>query len=143
MNPCRLLTVTIFALLPLTMPVAENNTALKDCPDSPNCVSSLAEDNRHSIEAFRITGEVDTTWQALINMLGREQRTKLVEQLENYLHVEVTSLIFRFVDDVEFLLLPHERLIHVRSASRTGYRDFGVNRKRIEKYREQLFAPTE
>jgi uncharacterized protein (DUF1499 family) len=53
----------------------------------------------------------------------------------NYLHVEMRSLMFRFVDDVEFSLAASAGLIHVRSASRVGYSDFGVNRKRVERIR--------
>lgn len=117
------------------MPVSANNRTLKDCPDSPNCVSSLSVDSAHAIEPIRIQGEVDAAWKKLIELMNAEKRTNIVEQTDRYLHAEVTSLIFRFVDDVEFLLLPEERLIHVRSASRTGYSDFGVNRKRVERLR--------
>ncbi|MEE9422172.1 MAG: DUF1499 domain-containing protein, partial [Gammaproteobacteria bacterium] len=69
-------------------------------------------------------------------ILKSTKRTKIVEHLELYLHVEATSLIFRFVDDVEFLISPDENIIHVRSASRIGRSDWGVNRKRIERIRK-------
>jgi len=62
-------------------------------------------------------------------------RTKLVEEDETYLHYEVTSLLFRFVDDVEFLFDDDTKTIHFRSASRTGYGDLGVNRTRMEQLR--------
>jgi uncharacterized protein (DUF1499 family) len=62
-------------------------------------------------------------------------RTKLVEEDETYLHYEVTSLLFRFVDDVEFLFDDDTKTIHFRSASRTGYGDLGVNRTRMEQVR--------
>ena len=52
---------------------------------------------------------------------------------EHYLHAEFTSRIFRFVDDVEFLL--EDGIIHVRSASRVGRWDLGANRARIEDIR--------
>jgi len=54
---------------------------------------------------------------------------------ETYLHYEATSLLLRFVDDVEFLLDDETKTIHFRSASRTGYGDLGVNRKRMEQVR--------
>jgi uncharacterized protein (DUF1499 family) len=62
-------------------------------------------------------------------------RAKLVEEDETYLHYEVTSLLFRFVDDVEFLFDDDTKTIHFRSASRTGYGDLGVNRTRMEQVR--------
>ncbi len=62
-------------------------------------------------------------------------RIKLVEEEDSYLHYEFTSLLFRFVDDVEFLFEDATKTIHFRSASRVGYGDFGVNRKRMEEIR--------
>ena len=62
-------------------------------------------------------------------------RTKLVEEEDAYLHYEFTSLLLRFVDDVEFVLDDETKTIHFRSASRTGYGDFGVNRQRMEEIR--------
>ena len=63
------------------------------------------------------------------------KRTKIVTETKNYLHAEFASAIWRFVDDVEFSFDDHAKLIHVRSASRLGYSDFGVNRKRVEAIR--------
>jgi len=62
-------------------------------------------------------------------------RTKLVEEDESYLHYEFTSLLLRFVDDVEFLFEDESKTIHFRSASRIGYGDIGVNRSRMEQVR--------
>ena len=62
-------------------------------------------------------------------------RAKLVEEDEDYLHYEFTSLLLRFVDDVEFVFDDATRTIHFRSASRTGYSDLGVNRRRMEEIR--------
>ena len=62
-------------------------------------------------------------------------RTKLVEEDESYLHYEFTSLMLRFVDDVEFVFDDESKTIHFRSASRTGYGDLGVNRSRMEQVR--------
>jgi uncharacterized protein (DUF1499 family) len=62
-------------------------------------------------------------------------RTKLVDEDESYLHYEFTSLLLRFVDDVEFLFDEATKTIHFRSASRLGHSDFGVNRKRMEQMR--------
>jgi uncharacterized protein (DUF1499 family) len=62
-----------------------------------------------------------------------------VESEERYLHAEVRSLVFRFVDDLEFLLQP-DGLIQVRSAARSGYSDLGVNRRRVERIRQRFQA---
>ena len=62
-------------------------------------------------------------------------RAKLVEEDEDYLHYEFTSLLLRFVDDVEFVFDDATKTIHFRSASRTGYSDLGVNRRRMEEIR--------
>jgi uncharacterized protein (DUF1499 family) len=64
-------------------------------------------------------------------------RVRLIKVAENYIHAEFTSLIFRFVDDVEFLYNPLKNVIDVRSASRVGYSDLGVNRARVEKIRSK------
>jgi uncharacterized protein (DUF1499 family) len=64
-----------------------------------------------------------------------ENRVTVVEERKDYLHAEIRSLIFRFVDDIEFSLAADAGLINVRSASRMGYSDFGVNRKRVERIR--------
>ena len=63
-----------------------------------------------------------------------------MEDTGAYLHVEFTSAIFRFVDDVEFLFDAGSGTIHMRSASRAGYSDFGVNRRRMEAIRSQFDA---
>jgi len=65
-------------------------------------------------------------------------RTRLVEEDETYLHYEFTSLLLRFVDDVEFLLDDEMKTVHFRSASRTGHGDFGVNRRRMEDIRSRI-----
>jgi len=66
------------------------------------------------------------------------KRTKIVTEKEDYIHVEFRSAIWRFVDDVEFYLGDDGETIHVRSASRMGRSDMGVNRKRVERIREKF-----
>jgi uncharacterized protein (DUF1499 family) len=68
------------------------------------------------------------------------KRTRIVEDTGAYLHVECTSAVFRFVDDVEFLFDDGSGTIFMRSASRSGYSDFGVNRRRMEAIRSQFDA---
>ncbi len=114
--------------------------SLLPCPTSPNCVSSLATDKTHFIAPFKIIGTINTASLALKNALLSQSRTVITQETENTLHAEATSLVFRFVDDVDVLLDSETRLFHIRSASRVGYGDFGVNRKRVEALRSQLQA---
>lgn len=111
---------------------------LASCPDSPNCVSTQAEDEEHGIDPIHYEGDTATVQQLLKESLSERPRTKIVTEKENYLHAEVTSLIFRFVDDVEFWIDEEHKLIHFRSASRVGRSDLGVNRKRMESLRQTI-----
>ncbi|MGI1670858.1 MAG: DUF1499 domain-containing protein [Neptuniibacter sp.] len=117
------------------------NGQLMPCPSSPNCVSSQAEDNAHFIEPIKASGSLAQVKKTLMNVLLHSVRATVTQTEGNYIRAEFFSLIFRFVDDVEFLIVeqgPDEILVHVRSASRVGYSDFGVNRKRIEKIRSRF-----
>jgi len=67
----------------------------------------------------------------LFRIVQGMKRAKIVSATPNYLHVEFRSALFQFVDDVEFVLDDAARVIHFRSASRTGWYDFGVNRRRM------------
>ena len=69
----------------------------------------------------------------LVDIVGAMPRTTIVRERENYLHIEFRSRLFRLVDDVEFYLEDERGLIQFRSASRRGYSDMGVNRRRMEK----------
>lgn len=114
---------------------------LAPCPKSPNCVSSMASDEEHAIEPFIYEGvDKRKAYEALLNVLSTQARIEIVTRDENYLHVTFKSKIFRFRDDVEFYFPGDESIIHVRSASRVGYSDMGVNRKRVEKLRKEFDA---
>lgn len=73
----------------------------------------------------------------LKGIVGAMPRARIVEAADNYLHAEFTSALFRFVDDVEFLIDPAAHVIHFRSASRVGYSDLGANRRRMEELRRR------
>lgn len=111
---------------------------LKDCPDRPNCVSSIARDQDRHVAPFAYAGDRRRAIEVLVRVLSEEPRTTIVEKREGYLHVEFRSKIFRFVDDVEFYFPVDQPLVHVRSASRVGYSDLGVNRKRVETLRARF-----
>jgi uncharacterized protein (DUF1499 family) len=113
---------------------------LAPCPDRPNCVSSDAEDQAHRIDPLVIGSDPGKFWETLQTVLRTRPRTRIVAVTDDYLHAEEKSRIFGFVDDIEFHLRPAEGIAAVRSASRTGYSDLGVNRKRIEQIRAELKA---
>lgn len=108
---------------------------LDPCPSSPNCVSTQAQDEGHAIAPFHYRKSRAEAKEALKEVIRSLPRSKLVEEDESYLHYEFTSLLLRFVDDVEFLFDDKSKSIHFRSASRTGYGDLGVNRSRVEEIR--------
>ncbi|WP_246247142.1 DUF1499 domain-containing protein [Candidatus Methylobacter favarea] len=111
---------------------------LAACPQSPNCVSSQATDKDHFIAPFKISGKTEDAWKALKQALAGQSRTLITQETGNTLHAEAASLVFRFVDDIDVVIDHNAKLIHIRSASRTGYSDFGVNRRRMEALRSKL-----
>ena len=128
------LSLYVCILLSATHATAGPNR-LSPCPDSPNCVSSLSTDPARLIEPLRYTGSLTDARQKLISLLENSKRARLISVETDYIHAEFRSLIFKFADDVEFYFSSEDRIIHVRSASRTGYYDFGVNRRRVERLR--------
>jgi uncharacterized protein (DUF1499 family) len=110
---------------------------LSACPISPNCVSSQSTDVIHKIEPLAYKSSKDQAYAELKKIIHSMKRTKIVKETDSYLHVEFRSALFRFVDDVEFYFDEGAKLIQVRSASRIGYSDLGVNRRRIESIRAE------
>lgn len=131
---------TILYIIVMTLSTATqaSEKQLPACPSSPNCVSSQATDADHAIAPFKIVGNVEKAWTALKKALISQSRTVITDETGDTLHAQATSLVFRFVDDIDAILDTDARVIHIRSASRTGYGDFGVNRKRVEMLRSQL-----
>ena len=108
---------------------------LAPCPSSPNCVSSLADDEMHRIVPLPFSGTAGAAIDRLAGTVRSLPRASVITATETYLHAEFRSAIFRFVDDVEFLVDEPAGVIHVRSASRVGSSDLGVNRRRVEAIR--------
>jgi len=111
---------------------------LPPCPSSPNCVSSQAKDPAQQVDPIPYRVSQAEALSVLINTIQHQPRTHIVTKTHNYLHAEFTSLIFRFVDDVECVIDESTKAIQIRSASRVGYWDFGVNRRRVENLRREL-----
>lgn len=120
-----------------------NNLGVRDgklapCPNTPNCVSSQSSDAEHSIETLTYTSTPAEAMADVKTVIQAMKKTKIITESKNYLYAEFTSAIMGFVDDVEFSLDETAKVIHVRSASRLGQSDLGVNRKRIETIRTNL-----
>ena len=113
---------------------------LAPCPATPNCVSSLADDPMHAIAPIAYTGEQAAAKAALLAALARMPRSTIVSDQADYVHVEFRSLVFRFVDDVEFAFDDAAKLLHFRAAARLGRGDLGVNRRRMERIRRAFMA---
>lgn len=138
----KLILLSIFILSGCTevMPkLGIENGKLQQCPTTANCVSSQAADQGHYIEPLSFTGTQQQAIDHLSNVLQKFDRATIIDKSENYIRAEFVSKVFRFVDDVEFLIKETESkklIIDVRSASRVGRSDFGINRKRVEKIRD-------
>jgi uncharacterized protein (DUF1499 family) len=113
---------------------------LAPCPDTPNCVSSRAGDAAHAAAPIPYRGDSVTAMQRLAAAAAALPGARVVTARPDYLHVEVASRFMGFVDDVE-ATPDASGAIHVRSASRLGRSDFGVNRARIEALRDAMAKP--
>ena len=107
------------------------------CKRTPNCVSSQADpaDAEHYIAPIPFKGDAIA---ALRRAVLGVPRATIIQTQTNYLYAEFRTPLMRYVDDVEFFHDAHAGVIHVRSASRLGRRDFGVNRRRVEELRSLL-----
>ena len=123
------------------------NGKLAACPDSPNCVSTQATDSEQKMSPIALTVAGDSGQAAIEKIKAviekHFSRAKLVSEKANYLRYEFTSLIFRFVDDVEFLIDTDKQRIDFRSAARVGHSDLGKNRKRMQEISDLLSPPGE
>ena len=124
-------------LTPPPKGLGADNGSLSPCPDKPNCVCSEAADERHAIAPLSLHDTTTQSLDQLADIVAHMAGARVVARDENYLRAEFTSRLFRFVDDVEFYVPPDATSVHVRSASRLGHSDLGVNRQRVETIRQQ------
>jgi uncharacterized protein (DUF1499 family) len=117
---------------------------LKPCPDTPNCVSSeLVSDAEHYIEPLVYSaGEAERVMPRLKKIIVEMGGSIQVEKTD-YLAATFTSSVFRFVDDLELRIDADQKIIHLRSASRVGHGDGGVNRKRVELVKKSFQLKTD
>jgi len=109
------------------------------CPDKPNCVSSVATDEEHKIEPLRYEGDPAAAKARLSAVIASMPGAQIEFEDDRYIHAMFVTRLMRFRDDVE-LLVRDGGVIEVRSVSRVGYSDFGVNRSRVEDIRRRFEA---
>lgn len=117
-----------------------SDSGLAPCPPSPNCVSSDARDSNHAIPPFQLEVSPAAAWPVVHELVSGLPRVQIVEATDVYLYAECKSRLIGFVDDLELHLRPAEGVIAVRSASRVGHSDLGVNRRRLEDLRAVLIS---
>lgn len=111
---------------------------LSDCPNNRRCVCSQATRANQRIAPIEFAGSAEEALKKLKTIVAQMSGAEIAGERGRYLHIECTSRLFRFVDDLELLADPERQVIHCRSASRVGWLDFGVNRRRIEAIRQAL-----
>ena len=105
----------------------------------PNYVCSQDGTSRfHYIDPLPCGEAPELAFARVKALLGQTPRTVILEATDEYLHVLCRTLVFRFPDDLKCLLCPQDHVIHVGSASRYGFYDLGVNRRRVERLRRRL-----
>lgn len=117
-----------------------SNGKLLPCPPTPNCVCSEGHQENSPIKPLVFTSSASEAWQTLQDIL-LEMGGQIEEVDSSFLHATFRSRVFRFVDDVTARLDKEKNRIQIRSASRVGRSDFGVNRKRMEELRKRFTSP--
>jgi uncharacterized protein (DUF1499 family) len=108
---------------------------LGPCPSSPNCVSSeQGTPESHRVDPLPL-GDPALARERLLEIVASFPRTEILRAEPQYVHATFTTERLRFTDDVEFRLDERSGVVHLRSASRVGYGDRGVNRERVEQIR--------
>ena len=118
---------------PPTQPTAAENLA--PCGSFPNCASSVNDSASSYVKPLPSTQK---QWLELKQWIGNQARWVLMIDDANFLHVVVSTPTLGFKDDLQLLFINQQQLIHVRSSSRLGIGDMGVNAKRVEALRQQL-----
>ena len=92
----------------------------------------------HRVAPFAVAGDSAQTLRRLADIVGSMPRTRIVVATDTRLHAVCRTRLMRFRDDLEFRYSPTEDVVHVRSVSRLGVFDFGVNRRRVERVRRRF-----
>ena len=127
--------ILIFCMGCKTPEIGLTPAGLPPCPDSPNCVTSQATTGKQAVRPFTYSTNKATAFAKIKQIVSNQSNATIMAETPNYLHAKFRSKFMGFVDDVEFWFPDDQPVIHVRSASRLGYSDFGVNRKRVQHIR--------
>ena len=135
-----LLTVVVvgFALLGWRSGRGGISERLAPCGEAPNCVSTGETRESHRVEPIAFADDSEAAFERALAAVNELPGARVVVAEDGYIHAECRSRIFRFVDDLELQVDAEAGLIRVRSASRVGYSDMGVNRRRVESLRAAL-----
>jgi len=122
----------------ITRPLSLSEARLSPCPWTPNCVSTEATSDKKRIEPFELIVDIDVAWPDVVSAVESLKGTAIEQQRFGYLYAKVTSSAFKFVDYIEVQYVSTGSYLAVRSSSRLGISDMGVNRKRVERLRALL-----
>jgi len=111
---------------------------LLKCGSNPNCVSSIDSRDKFKIEPLYYAGSPELAMERLVTVLKAQKRTEVVGEFPTRIHAIRKSAAFGFIDDMFFVLDAERNVINVHSSARSGYYDFGVNRRQMEIIRSQL-----
>lgn len=113
--------------LVIPLPSMASHIQLQPCIQVSHCVR----------DEFNVE-RIDSPYEKVKSIIENSPRTKIIESNGDYLHAEVTSRIMKYVDDLEVSFLPEKNNLIIRSESRVGDGDFGVNRKRVDNIKINL-----
>lgn len=122
-----------------TKTTGQSKRTLSPCPESPNCITSYIHngDRGHYMAPIKFSMLTAKAKKKVLNYLENASNIKIIKKSDSYIYAEVTSMIFRFVDDME-LYFSSEGVMHFRSASRVGYSDLGTNKSHIKEVAKEL-----
>ena len=135
---CMLLILRLFNSTQSTatdkIPELSDGLLLK-CPNSPNCINSeYPEHKDHYLPPFNIPESANKQIMAQAETVLLEMGAYIITRSEHYLAATFSSRVFKFIDDFQLRLNDNGQLLHIRSASRTGYSDLGVNKQRVKHF---------
>ncbi|MDO8704582.1 MAG: DUF1499 domain-containing protein [Sulfuricaulis sp.] len=110
---------------------------LRPCPGTPNCVNSEDQGKPWYIEPLSFKNPTAESWKNITRAI-QEMGGKVEIDKNGYIRATFMTSVFRFVDDLELRLDKNNAVIQVRSASRVGRSDMGLNRKRVNELRAKF-----
>jgi uncharacterized protein (DUF1499 family) len=112
---------------------------IKTCPDSPNCVSTMVSSTKHRMDPWAYSGEKEALMKTVKDKVLSEHRVELKDSGVDYFHFVFTTPFMRFKDDVWMYFDDTNKKVHFKSASRLGYSDMGLNKKRMKRLKSLIF----